>query len=90
LQHCARAGVVVKVADNRFYPPATLAKLAETANQLMAASNGAGFSVIEFRDKTGMGRNLCIEVLEHFDGCGYTLRKENVRVIRKSWSEVAA
>jgi hypothetical protein len=56
----------------------------------MAASNGAGFSVIEFRDKTGMGRNLCIEVLEHFDGCGYTLRKENVRVIRKSWSEVAA
>ena len=90
LQHCARAGVVVKVADNRFYPPVTLAKLAETANQLMAASNGAGFSVIEFRDRTGIGRNLCIEVLEHFDGCGYTLRKENVRVIRKPWTEVTS
>jgi signal transduction histidine kinase len=83
-------GVVVKVADNRFYLPAILAELAETANQLMAASNGAGFSVIEFRDKTGIGRNLCIEILEHFDGCGYTLRKENVRVIRKPWPEMSA
>ena len=90
LQHCARAGVVVKVADNRFYLPAILAELAETANQLMAASNGAGFSVIEFRDKTGIGRNLCIEILEHFDGCGYTLRKENVRVIRKPWPQMTA
>jgi hypothetical protein len=56
----------------------------------MTASEGYGFSVIDFRDKTGIGRNLCIEVLEHFDGCGYTLRKENVRVIRKPWSDVTA
>ena len=90
LQHCARSGIVVKIADNRFYTPATLAKLAATANELMTASEGHGFSVIDFRDKTGVGRNLCIEVLEHFDGCGYTLRKENVRVIRKPWSDVTA
>ena len=70
--------------------PATLAELAITANELMTASEGYGFSVIDFRDKTGIGRNLCIEVLEHFDGCGYTLRKENVRVIRKPWSDVTA
>ena len=70
--------------------PATLAKLAATAKELMTASEGHGFSVIDFRDKTGIGRNLCIEVLEHFDGCGYTLRKENVRVIRKPWSDVTA
>nr|MCH9854073.1 SelB C-terminal domain-containing protein [Gammaproteobacteria bacterium] len=64
--------------------------LAATAKELMTASEGHGFSVIDFRDKTGIGRNLCIEVLEHFDGCGYTLRKENVRVIRKPWSDVTA
>lgn len=86
LQQCARESAVVKVADNRYFLPQTLSQLAEQAAQLMEKNKDEGFSVIEFRDATGMGRNLCIEVLEHFDACGYTQRKENVRVLRRKWT----
>jgi selenocysteine-specific elongation factor len=86
LQQCAREGAAVKVADNRYYLPQTLSQLAKQAEELAAKKHDMGFSVIEFRDATGMGRNLCIEVLEHFDACGYTQRRENVRVLRRKWT----
>ena len=86
LQQCAREGAVVWVADNRCYLPQTLTQLAEQAQTLADSKNGDGFSVIEFRDATGMGRNLCIEVLEHFDACGFTQRRDNVRVLRREWA----
>ena len=85
LQDCARAGAAVRVADNRYYLPATIDRLADQVGELMVASAGRGFSVIEFRDKTQMGRNLCIEVLEYFDAVGFTLRRENLRVVRREW-----
>lgn len=86
LQSCAKAGITIKVADNRYYLPATLSTLAEYAQQLMSKSEGQGFTVIEFRDATQMGRNLCIEVLEHFDAVGFTLRRDNSRLVRRDWS----
>ena len=85
LQHVAREGAAVRVADNRYYLPATLTTLAQLAEQLMGRSEAEGFSVIEFRDATQMGRNLCIEVLEHFDAVGFTLRKDNLRIVRRPW-----
>ena len=40
-----------------------------------------GFSVAEFKNECGIGRNLAIEVLEYFDKIGFTLRKESRRVV---------
>jgi hypothetical protein len=34
-----------------------------------------------FRDETGIGRNVAIEVLEYFDSKGFTRRQGNDRII---------
>ncbi|MGK0339188.1 MAG: selenocysteine-specific elongation factor, partial [Candidatus Azotimanducaceae bacterium] len=48
----------------------------------VANSEGGEFTVIQFRDKSGMGRNLCIELLEFLDGKGFTKRLGDKRVIQ--------
>ncbi|MCG8415506.1 MAG: selenocysteine-specific translation elongation factor [Pseudomonadales bacterium] len=83
LKQCTKSGILIRVADNRHYLPETIAELAEFTEQL-AESNDAdsGFSVIQFRDASGIGRNLCIEILEYFDRIGFTRREDNARFIR--------
>jgi selenocysteine-specific elongation factor len=87
LKHCARRGQLVAVADNRYFLPATIEQLAEFTEQL-AEKNDGDFTVIEFRDASGIGRNLCIEILEYFDRIGFTHRADNSRVIRSSKENV--
>ena len=74
---------LVKVAGNRHYLPETIARLAALVERL-AGSPGdkRGFSVIAFRDASGIGRNLCIEILEYFDSIGFTRRDGNLRFPR--------
>lgn len=74
------SGVLVKVADNRHYLPETIRELAALVEQMTGGPDGGeGLTVIGFRDATGIGRNLCIEILEYFDGIGYTRRDGNIR-----------
>jgi selenocysteine-specific elongation factor len=57
--------------------------LAELTEQLMNThAEEGGFSVIQFRDESGIGRNLCIEILEYFDRVGFTRRDGNTRILR--------
>ncbi len=79
LRRCAGAGHLVRVAANRHYLPETIAELAALAERL---AGDEGFTVVQFRDASGIGRNLCIEVLEHFDSVGFTLRRDNLRFLR--------
>lgn len=83
LKIATRSGQLIKVADNRYYLPETIFELAEFTEQL-AMQNGEdeGFTVIQFRDASGIGRNLCIEILEYFDNCGFTRRDGNTRFLR--------
>lgn len=74
LQRAARVGLVLRVADNRFYPPAALLELAKLAAALGAAAPEEGFSVGAFNKRAGIGRNLTIELLELFDKKGLTRR----------------
>jgi len=73
-----RFGLVHPVAANRFYLASGLRILAELARSL---DSGNGFQTGEFRDASGLGRNLAIEVLEYFDVCSLTRRNENARTI---------
>lgn len=83
LKQCTRSGVLVQVAANRHFLPSTIAELAEFTEKLATQSGpDGGFSVIQFRDASGIGRNLCIEILEYFDRAGFTRRDENTRFIR--------
>ena len=83
LRESAKAGTLIKVAENRYYLPETIMVLAGFIEQLMEAeSDEAGFSVIQFRDASKIGRNLCIEILEYFDSVGFTRRDGNSRFVR--------
>ena len=83
LRDSAKAGSLIKVAENRHYLPETIMALAGFIEELMdAEGTESGFSVIQFRDASKIGRNLCIEILEYFDSVGFTRRDGNSRFIR--------
>ncbi len=88
LQRAARHGLVVRVAGNRFFPPEALRRLGEMAESLGAAADDGMFSTAAFRDRSGIGRNLAIEVMEYFDKLGFTRRSDNVRRVLKPADEV--
>ena len=66
------------VATHRYYLPSQLKDVAKIV-QRMAAS--APLTVRRFRDETGIGRNVAIEVLEYFYSKGFTRRHGTDRII---------
>ena len=88
LQRAARLGLVVRVTRNRFFPPEAVRRLGEMAESLGAAADDGMFSTAAFRDRSGIGRNLAIEVLEYFDKLGFTRRSDNSRRVLKPADEV--
>ncbi|MGI9385278.1 MAG: selenocysteine-specific translation elongation factor, partial [Methyloligellaceae bacterium] len=83
LVRTTRLGLVVRVTANRFFPPDAVLALADAAEKAAAGSPDGQFSAAAFRDQTGIGRNLTIEVLEYFDRVGFTWRDGNARAIRR-------
>ena len=75
----ARRGHLVQVAKNRFFLPETVLKLAGIAAELAAVSSDGSFGAAAYRDCSGLGRNLTIEVLEFFDRTGVTRFKSGQR-----------
>jgi selenocysteine-specific elongation factor len=70
-------GALLRFGDNRLLLPDQFKQLAELARRL--SEDSGPFTVRAFRDASGLGRNLAIDVLEHMDSGGYTRRQENVR-----------
>ncbi len=76
LMRAAHLGQLVRVAPNRYYLPPTVDELVQIAHALAGESDDGGFDAAAFRDRTGIGRNLTVQVLEfmdrehlmHFDG----------------------
>ncbi len=71
-------GLLVRVAPNRYYLPATVAQLEAQARALAAASADGSYDAAAYRDRTGIGRNLTVQVLEFLDRAGVT-RFDGVR-----------
>ncbi|RYY91985.1 MAG: selenocysteine-specific translation factor, partial [Comamonadaceae bacterium] len=90
LKHRVVTGEVLRVATDRFLPRAVVAGLAEAVLVLARGGSGDGFTIAQYRDATGIGRNLAIEVLEFFDRLGLTRRGGDARVIRCLDADVAA
>ena len=84
LHRKSRGGEVMRVPPDRFYPRATLATLAATAHAL-ARANPNGFTAAQYRDATGIGRGLAIEILEFLDSLGITQRVGDARKPRKDF-----
>ena len=69
-------GVLVQVAPNRWYLPEAVADLVAAARSLAAERADAGadanLDAAAYRDRTGIGRNLTVQVLEFLDREGIT------------------
>jgi selenocysteine-specific elongation factor len=74
LVRTARLGLLVRVATNRFVRPAALRQLGRIAEEVAAASADRLVTAAAFRDRSAIGRNMTIEVLEYFDRIRFTRR----------------
>lgn len=85
LHRKAKGGEVLKVTADRFYPRTTLATLAAIAQATAQAQAGGQFTAAQYRDATGIGRGLAIEILEFLDTLGITQRVGDARKMRKDF-----
>ncbi|MCY4230628.1 MAG: selenocysteine-specific translation elongation factor [Alphaproteobacteria bacterium] len=85
LRQAGRFGLVRRVADNRWFPPAALRGLAAIAERLAAESADGYFTAAAYKDRAGIGRNVTIELLEFFDREGFTRREGDTRRIVRAW-----
>jgi selenocysteine-specific elongation factor len=74
LTNLVRWRLVEQVADNRFFDTDQVLRLQALAVEAAAKAEDGQFSAGEFRDLSGIGRNLTIELLEYFDRTGVTSR----------------
>jgi selenocysteine-specific elongation factor len=81
LSRAERLGRVAKVADNRFFLPETLARLADIGRELAEGSSEGTFTAATFKDRSGVGRNLTIRILEYLDKMGATRREGDTRIV---------
>lgn len=72
-------GQLIRLARNRYFHPRAVAELARVAERLAEECEGGLFDAKSYRDRSGLGRNLTIEVLEYFDNVGLTRRIGDVR-----------
>ena len=82
LSRLAHHGLLVRVSKNRFFPLAAVTRLTELLEEEENASGEV--TAAAFRDRSQIGRNLTIEVLEYFDRVGLTRRSGDARVLATS------
>ena len=78
------AGLVVPVEPNRYFLPGHIEALVQLLTELSEDSADGLVTTTAYRDASGLGRNLAIAVLEHFDAQGLTRRTGNARRLIKS------
>ena len=88
LRRAAAQGLVLHIGKNRFLMPGAVRELGEIAESLALTIEGGMITAGAFRGESGIGRNLAIEVLEHFDKAGFTKRTGDARAILKPAAQV--
>ena len=88
LRRAAAQGLVLHIGKNRFLMPTAVRELGEIAESLALTIEGGMITAGAFRGESGIGRNLAIEVLEHFDKAGFTKRTGDARSILKPAAEI--
>jgi len=81
-------GQLVRVAPNRFFHPRAVLELARIAEDVARQNEGGLFDARAYRDASGIGRNLTIQVLEYLDGTGLTRRIGDERRVIKSAEDI--
>jgi selenocysteine-specific elongation factor len=89
LQRASQGGHLAAVASNRFYLLSTIADLVGIAGELAAQSPESGFDAGAYRDRSGIGRNSTIQVLEYFDRHGFTRFAGNRRWMTETYARIS-
>jgi len=84
LKRFERFGRVAPVAANRYFLPQTVARLADLARELAEDAADGTFGAAAFKDRSGVGRNLTIEILEYLDRIGVTRRVGDMRIVLRA------
>lgn len=88
LQRRVRRGELARVDEQRVFLRDAIVALAGVAERVAAAAAGGRFNAAAFRDAAGIGRGLAIQILEHLDGAGVTMRLGDERRLRRPVREV--
>jgi selenocysteine-specific elongation factor len=88
LHRKSRRGELLRVAEDRYYPKATLATLAANAALVARGAPRGLFTAAQYRDAIGIGRNLAIIILEYFDTLGVTQRIGDLRRMHKNFTPI--
>jgi len=81
LGRAGRQNLVIRISKTRYATPDQLLTLARVAATLSCEAPDRLFSAAQYRDASGIGRNLCIEILEFFDQQRFTHRTGNARSV---------
>jgi len=87
LDRAARRGLALRVSQTRFFLPHTVGRLAGIVESLAEASADGRVTAAAFRDRSELGRNLSIEMLEFFDRVRFTRRIGDARIVLRSAEE---
>jgi len=87
LDRAARRGLALRISQTRFFLPHTVSRLAEIVESLAQTSADGRVTAAGFRDQSGLGRNLSIEMLEFFDRVRFTRRVGDARIVLRSAEE---
>jgi selenocysteine-specific elongation factor len=79
-----------RISEDRFALPLTVGIWADHIGALAGADRQRRFTAAEFRDRSGVGRNLSIEILEFFDRIKVTRRIGDLRLLQQAFSELQA
>ena len=88
LVRAAQLQMAWRVSEERFALPATVQRWAAHAAALAGPARTQRFKATDFRDRSGAGRNLSIEILEFFDRVKYTRRLGDERLLQRPPHEV--
>ena len=88
LDRAAELGLVHRIAPNRFFLPEPIGKLARVAEKLSADNVDGCFEAADYRDHSGIGRRVSVEMLEFFDRVGLTRRLKNGRKLMRPVEQI--
>ena len=74
LKSALGCGHVIRVSEKHYYLPAFFKQLLEIAYNLSQDSPNKYFTVADFRDRSGIGRNVSVEIMEYLNHLKYTRR----------------
>jgi selenocysteine-specific elongation factor len=74
LKSAMRCGHVIRVSEKLYYLPAYFQQLLEIAYKLSQDSPDQHFTVADFRDRSGIGRNFSVEIMACLNHLKYTIR----------------